>query len=402
MAAAGTVTRTVDPRAFLSPAQMRAMAMVDRPVPSAPIGERPRTPVTRAMLDAMPPTLRPAQAAVELGTVAWHARWDINRLAATTAADVPVMPEPVRQAMAPQGPNVAATSHVQLGAGRYLPALVAPGRIVMPPSGPPQPEKPLVDRADELAMLLEIVSEAAVVPTGDRLPVHVARLKGALGKAERDLAALDEDMGQALARLSQPQRSRGDEETLFDWLFGKSDELSDEERQKLREKAWGKASELRGSLQEVRQAIQDNRNQLAAREALTQANQCLCVPLSVPGSPPLHAEILVHPDGDDEAGSAGGKQPIRIQLAIQTHHMGTIGISLDALSQRLTVGLQVPNGGVQRLFETVTPQLHDRLGETGYQIDSIGVQLATHELRQSLLIPGKRTKWGLAPIERVI
>lgn len=401
LAATGSVTRTVDPRAFVSPAQLRAMAMAERPVLSAPVGERPRTPVTRAMLAAMPPTLRPAQAAVVLGTVAWHGQWDANRLVAKPTADVPVMPEPVRQAMAPQGPNVAATSHVQLGAGRYQPALAAPGRIVMPPLGPPLPAKPLVDRADELALLLEAVTEAAVVATGDRLPVHVARLKGALGKAERDLAALDEDLGQALARLSQPKRSHEDEETLFDWLFGKSDELSDEERQKLREKAWGKASELRGSLQEVRQAIQDNRNQLAAREALTQANQCLCLPLSLPGSPPLQAEILVHPDGDDEAESAGGKQPIRIQLAIQTHHMGTIGIALDALGQRLTVGLQVPTGGVQRLFETVTPQLHDRLDGTGYQIDSIGVQLATHELRHSLLIPGKRTKWGLAPIERV-
>jgi len=70
-------------------------------------------------------------------------------------------------------------------------------------------------------------------------------------------------------------------------------------------------------------------------------------------------------------------------------------------TMKLTTGIQVTNANVHKVFETLMADLKEQLKVTGYHIDSVGVQIATHEIRQSLLLPGKRTKWGLAAIDRI-
>jgi hypothetical protein len=387
------------PRQGMMPAARTAAAPS---TPVAPQPERPRTPVTREMLAAMPPTLRPALAAVRLAETGAHGAWDQARLTDPRPLEQRPVIEPwARQPEAPRAvPSLM--SYVQLGAGRapILPDDVASGRIVMPQPAP-QPPKPLVDRAAELASLVKATAESAVVSSGEEIPAHVARMRSLMGKVETDLAKLDEDLGKVMPRLAKRPNPDEEEDGFWDWLFGADEEITDDQRQVKREKAWEKAAEMRESLQTLTQSVKENRSQLFARETLAQANQALCVPLTLPGQPPIQAELLVHPDGEEKNRSGGGRHPTRIQLAIQTHHLGSVGISLETLGQRLSVGLQVASPEVKALFEKLTADLQEQLGHTGYQLDPIGVQVAAHEIMTSLLLPTKRTKWGTDAIEGI-
>jgi hypothetical protein len=362
-----------------------------------PQAERPRTPVTREMLAAMPPTLRPALAAVTLADLGAYGRWDQSRL----TDQRPLDQRPLAPSLS-QMPEQATMSYVQLGAGRMpeLPEEAVDGRIVMPQPAP-QPPKPLVDRAAELATLVKAAAESAVVSSGDEIPAHVARMRSLMGKVENDLAKLDDDLTKVLPRLAKRPGPNEEDDGFWDWLFGADEELSDDERQVKREKAWEKAADLRENLQTLNHSVKENRSQLFARETLAQANQALCVPLTLPGQPPIQAELLVHPDGEDKNRSGSGKHPTRIQLAIQTHHLGSVGISLEALGERLSVGLQVSTPAMKALFEKLVGDLKDQLGNTGYQLDPIGVQVAAHEIMTSLLLPAKRTKWGTEAIDGI-
>jgi hypothetical protein len=370
--------------------------------PAEPQPERPRTPVTREMLAAMPATLRPALAAVSLADTGAHGAWDQSRLTDPRPLEQrPVQPQLARKPEADR--TVPSTmSYVQLGSGHMpeMPEQSVNGRIVMPQPAP-QPQKPLVDRAAELAALVKAAAESAVISSGDEIPAHVTRMRGLMGKVESDLARLDDDLGKVVPRLAQRPNPQDEEDGFWDWLFGADEEMPDDERQVKREKAWEKAAKLRENLQTLTNTVKENRSQLFARETLAQANQALCVPLTLPGQPPIQAELLVHPDGEDQRKAGSGRHPTRIQLAIQTHHLGSVGISLEALGERLSVGLQVMTPEMKALFEKLSGDLKEQLGNTGYQLDPIGVQVAAHEIMTSLLLPTKRTRWGTDAIEGI-
>lgn len=396
----GAVSQTpsVPPPVAAAPRQlMPTIGRQPSPVAGERPPERPRTPVTREMLAAMPPTLRPALAAVTLADLGAYGRWDQSRL--TDARPLDQRPLPPNVAALPEE---ATMSYVQLGAGRMpeLPEEAVDGRIVMP-QPPQQAPKPLVDRAAELAALVKAAAESAVVTSGDEIPAHVSRMRSVMGKVENNLSRLDEDLSTVIPRLAKRPKADEEDDTFWDWLFGADEEMSDSERVAKREKAWEKASELRENLQTLNRAVKENRSQLFARETLAQATQALCVPLTLPGQPPIQAELLVHPDGEDKKKGGSGKHPTRIQLAIQTHHLGSVGVSVEAMGERLSVGLQVTTPQIKALFEKLLGELTAQLGNTGYQLDPIGVQVAAHEMMTSLLLPQKRTRWGTEAIDSV-
>ncbi|MBC7541248.1 MAG: hypothetical protein H7338_00805 [Candidatus Sericytochromatia bacterium] len=364
--------------------------------------ERPRTPVTRAMLAAMPPALRPALAAVNLAATGANGAWETQRLTDTRPLSERSVAEPLSRNPEFEPSVPAVMGFLQLGAAKaYAWTAAVTGRLIMGPPKASQPPKPLLQRAGELATLVKSVAESTVITNGDDLPGHVKKMRTMLGKVETDLAKLDDDLATALPKLARRGGPEEEEDGFWDWVFGKSDDLSDEQRQVKRKAAWEKAGELRETLQTLVQTVKENRDQLTARQTLADATQVLCLPFTLPGQPPMQAEIMVHPDAEDDGKQSGGRHATRIQLAIQTNHFGGVGISLEALGQNLTLGLQVGSPALKQLFEGLLSDLKERLGVTGYTIDSVGVQVATHEINTSLLVPAKRTRWGTSAIEAV-
>lgn len=162
-------------------------------------------------------------------------------------------------------------------------------------------------------------------------------------------------------------------------------------------------SEVHETIQLTGSTIKEALQQLQAREQLSQANQVFCLPLALPGPPQRAVELLIEPDQDSRH-RRDGNGTTRIRLAIETHHLGAVGIDLTSWQQELNIQLQVTDPKAQSTLITAQPILTKALARLGFTSAEVSVALVEKKPENSLLLPERRQSYprSLNRIEGVV
>lgn len=162
-------------------------------------------------------------------------------------------------------------------------------------------------------------------------------------------------------------------------------------------------SDVHETIQLTGSTIKEALQQLQAREQLSQANQVFCLPLALPGPPQRAVELLIEPDQDSRH-RRDGNGTTRIRLAIETHHLGAVGIDLTSWQQELNIQLQVTDPKAQSTLIAAQPVLTKALARLGFTSAEVSVALVEKKPENSLLLPERRQGYprSLNRIEGVV
>lgn len=262
----------------------------------------------------------------------------------------------------------------------------------------------LVSKAQKLNTTLNNILSIDVLRNPSNFPQQINMLKKHFAELEIDIEEVKEILESSFPELKEEvQKLESQDENLFTSLLKMvfDDGTKDIKKSKAKTQAnLNFEAELLKSLTETAKTITGN---ITAREILSNNQQCLCIPLSVPFNNKMYeAEIMINREDNSNKKAEIGDVPLKINLSIQTHNMGKVGVDMSSLKKDLQVHLNLDNLNIKNFVSQNINDLQQKLDTLPFEVKPVTCSVNPKpDESTSLLLPKKYQVMSMKRIDGI-
>jgi hypothetical protein len=259
----------------------------------------------------------------------------------------------------------------------------------------------LVNKAQKLNLTLNNILSIDILKNPANFPQQVSMLKAHFAELEVDIEEIKEILESSFPELKEEIKT--EDENIFTNLLKMVFDDGSKEVKKTKAKMQANLnfeSELLKSLTDTSKTITGNFN---ARELLTNNQQCLCIPLTVPFNNKLYeAEIMINREDNSNKKAEIGDVPLKINLSIQTHNMGKVVVDMSTLKTDLQVHLNLDNINIKNFVSQKLNDLQEKLDKLTFDVKPVTCSVNPRpDESVSMLLPKKYQVMSMKRIDGI-
>lgn len=258
----------------------------------------------------------------------------------------------------------------------------------------------LINKAEKLNATLTNIINADILKNPANFPQQINMLKKQFADLEIDIEEIKEILESSFSDLKE-DAIKTEDESIFTNLL----KMFFEDNPKIAKKnkalnTSGFESDLLKNLTDISKAVAGN---ISGRELLANNQQCLCIPLSIPFNNKIYeAEIMITREDNSNKKAEIGDVPLKINLSIQTHNMGKVGVDMSNLKKDLQVHLNVDNINIKNEVDQKINSLQSKLDTLPFEVKPVTCSVnPKHDESNSLLLPKKYQVMSMRRIEGI-
>lgn len=261
----------------------------------------------------------------------------------------------------------------------------------------------LVNKAEKLSTTLNNLLSIDVLKNPANFPQQINLLKKHFADLEVDIEEIKEILESSFPELKEEVKTEDENifTNLLKMVFDDGKQEVKKAKAKLQANNLNFEMELIKNLTDAAKSISSN---VTGRELLTKNQECMCIPLAIPFNNKIYdVEIMINREDKSTKKAEVGEVPLKIQLAIQTHNMGKVGVDISNLKKDLQINLSVDDINIKNAVSKKLHDLQSQLNELPFDVKPVTCNVNPKpDESTSLLLPQKYKVMSMNRIQGIV